>query len=92
MKKHDVFEFIAPNGVVVTGVVVAELLVNQIRENCFEMTYLCYAQNRLFLATSKMLCFEFSGPHLDSNVEVGSTVVEYIVIPKYDKVLEDYWR
>jgi hypothetical protein len=49
MKKNDVFTFTAPNGEEVTGVVVDELSAHEVyATDRIAITYLCYAQNRLF--------------------------------------------
>lgn len=53
MKKHDIFEFTAPNGVAVTAVVLKVITMSECERTESSETwttiYLCYAQNRIFL-------------------------------------------
>lgn len=80
MKKNDVFTFTAPNGAEVTGIVI-----DVVETTYFTNLYLCYAQNRLF--------YIFETIHEDLDYverNVGETIVEYAVLPDYDKMFEDY--
>ena len=51
MKKNDLFQFIAPNGVTVNAVVVKQLTIDWLYAHTDKLSLLCYAQNRLFIAS-----------------------------------------
>lgn len=73
MKRNDIFTFIAPNGVEVTGIVV-----DIIKDDRDYQWYLCYAQNRIFHYQ------EIAGL-AKPIVTVG---VVYAILPDYDAILE----
>ena len=75
MKKNDIFTFIAPNGVEVTGVVV-----DTIKDDRDYKWYLCYAQNRIFHYQ------EIAGL-AKPVVTIG---VDYAILPDYDVMLDRY--
>ena len=77
MEKNDVFTFTAPNGVEVTGVVVAV-----IRDDTHDKWYLCYTQNRLF---DYRLITGFDHP-------ITNIWADYAFLPEYDNILEDYFH
>lgn len=84
MKKNDMFTFIAPNGVKVTAIVLDKQLK---RDDCILVIhwYLCYAQNRLFYFVKRYF------PDVDkTEYEVGNTIVNHVIIPDYDSMLENY--
>ena len=88
MKKSDVFTFTAPNGVEVTGVVLNKSWDDIHARN----VYLCYAQNRLFTATTSNQWIDKMGQkvRVESSVEVKEVLVNYAVLPDYDSMLERY--
>ena len=86
MKKNEIFTFTAPSGVEVTAVVVkvVEAIIPSKIDSCWSegaMMYICYAQNRLFTMTAKIV----GTP--EYHVEV---IVDHATLPDYDKLLEDY--
>lgn len=102
MKKNDVFTFTAPNGVGVTGVVVDIVAYKEEDrwDGSYYDKYLCYAQNRLFYYSylyghSKAFIGDdgyksfYEEKDLDEWV-VGKILVDYVVIPELDNLLEDY--
>lgn len=87
MKKNEIFTFKAPNGVEVTAVVVH---VYETRNQWYGVTqsnYLCYAQNRLFVGNyydeNGTFCKKFTQHDI---------VVDYCILPDYDRMLEDYYH
>lgn len=76
MKKNDVFTFTAPNGVEVTGIVIAIL-----RDDRDDKWYLCYAQNRLF-----------DYREVEGLLPIVNVYVDYAILPDYDSMLEDYFH
>ena len=93
MEKNDVFEFTAPNGAEVTAVVVkvVEAIIPSKMDPCWPeraIMYICYAQNRLFTMTAKI-----EGKVFIKSIgtpEYGEVLVDYCILPDYDKMLEDY--
>lgn len=84
MKKNDVFTFTAPNGVEVTGVVTAI-----ISSTKYQTVALCYAQNRLF-TFYEHIAYDVESGEAESDYSYGEILVDYAVLPDYDKILEDY--
>ena len=84
MKKNDVFTFTAPNGEEVIGVCLKTL--NSTR---YQITYLCYAQNRLFTIIAQEET-NFDNGHVDWITIYGEDLVDYCILPDYDTMLEDY--
>ena len=96
MKKNEIFTFTAPNGVEVTGVVIMPITVLPHFKQISPMEYLdegiclnpittvgyylCYAQNRIIVC--KEFC-DYSTP------EYEGTIVDYAILPEYDKMLEE---
>ena len=99
MTKNEIFTFTAPNGVEVTGIVIMPMTVLPHFKQVSPMEYfdegiclspiipvgyyLCYAQNRI------IVCKEFCD---DNTLEYEGTIVDYCVIPEYDKILEDHFH
>lgn len=84
MKKNDVFALTAPNGVEVTGVVTAI-----ISSTKYQTVALCYAQNRLF-TFYEHIAYDVESGEAESDYSYGEILVDYAVLPDYDKLLEDY--
>jgi len=101
MKKNDVFEFTAPNGTVVTAVVLDKTTHFAETTENYSTTYLCYGQNRLFTwIHSEMtlpVCigqdeygdnrFEYQDVTEDM---YGEVLVDYAILPDYDELLARY--
>lgn len=105
MKKHDIFEFTAPNGVRVVGAVI-ECIHYQI-DDCSDVMhceYLCYAQNRLF---TYFVDYDRQPVVIEQNeygddiidyqqvmisYSYGKVLVDYCILPDYDKQLEAYYH
>lgn len=82
LKEEMVFSFKAPNGAIVNAVAVTPA------SSCVcgcTTTWLCYAQNRLFL----MMEIDAMGKLYRKLKDV---IVDYIVLPKLDSYLEDAER
>lgn len=101
MKKNDVFTFTAPNGVAVTAIVLNKTTHYADTIDCYSATYLCYAQNRIFtyLYTERTLpvCIgqdEYGDDRFEyqdvKQYEYGEVIVDYAILPDYDKALEAY--
>ncbi len=76
-----IFTFTAPNGVKMTALVV-DVVYNELNfAGHRTIITLCYAQHRLFTWKEEFFCGECKVS------EYGKTVVEYAVIPEYDKLL-----
>lgn len=84
MKKNNVFTFTAPNGVEVTGVVIAI-----ISSTKYQTVALCYAQNRLF-TFYEHIAYDMETGDVESDYSYGEILVDYAVLPDYDGLLEDY--
>ena len=88
MEKHDIFQFTAPNGVKVIGVVL-----DKIAYKCYMSwhitTFLCYAQNRLFTYLKKEDT-NCNGFVIETIYEYDKVVVDYAILPDYDEVLNNY--
>ena len=84
MKKNEIFEFTAPNRVVVTAVAIAQINVLFDPETYYETIlgyeWLCYAQNRLFTVIVSEV----------TDIQEGKILVEYCIIPYCDSLLEAY--
>ena len=84
MKKNDVFTFTAPNGVEVTAVAIYAITL--FNDNKFiGNKWICYAQNRLFT----MMDYK-EGIKKYEEPEYDETIVDYCILPAYDRILEDY--
>lgn len=82
MKKNDIFTFTTPNGVEITAIVICILHKD---ETSTLQQYLCYAQNRLFTC--------YTGTNYENGKQFkmcGNVVVDYAILPDYDKALEAY--
>jgi hypothetical protein len=88
MKKNDIFTFTAPNGEEVTGVV----LNNSWDDVHAANVYLCYAQNRLFAATTSNQWIDRDGRKIrvESPIEIREILVDYAILPDYDELLARY--
>lgn len=84
MKKNDVFTFTAPNGVEVTAVVINRVAY-EIGFKYVVERWLCYAQNRVFTYDESHLLCHNELPH---TFKYGEVLVDYAVLPDYDKMLE----
>jgi hypothetical protein len=100
MKKNNVFTFIAPNGVEVTGVCL-DLIRSTYEYGVWYVTYLCYAQNRLFTikeergtVTVAVDIDEFGDDVFEQQEYItqnyGEVLVDYAILPDYDEQLERY--
>ena len=94
MKKNDVFTFTAPNGEEVTAVVIAELSgsYNEMDDSIYK-EFLCYAQNRLFTYAEtyrRKNAFTEEEIIVTTDKDYGGVIVDYAILPDYDKMLEDY--
>ena len=84
MKKNDIFTFIALNGVEVTAIVVAI-----ISSSKYQTIALCYAQNRLF-TFYEHIAYDTESGEAESDYSYGEILVDYAILPDYDRMLEDY--
>ena len=89
MKKNDVFTFTAPNGEEVTAVIVYKRKLNRDFVNYIQYEYVAYAQNRLFTCTQMERVIDKENYNTPS-VEYGHVLVDYAILPDYDRLLEDY--
>ena len=85
MKKNDVFTFTAPNGVEVTGVVLESIF-----QGCVKSTLICYAQNRIFTYIEETYRKNEEIDEWLKDYFYGEVLVDYAILPEYDKILEDY--
>lgn len=87
MERGDIFEFTAPNGVLVKAVCVSTVSAEEDR-----IVYLCYAQNRLFFY-EHLYHFGFNEDTLEETCyetwEIGLTTIEYCIVPEFDEVLNN---
>ena len=98
MKRNDIFTFTAPNGVEVTGIVIMKCGdAHEKGYEHYETPYLCYAQNRLFTVKEVMeairddLDIKRGTAGAESlSYKYGEIIVEYCILPDYDRMLEDY--
>ena len=89
MKKNDIFTFTAPNKVEVTAVILDIIHVGHTEgEKKMHVHYLCYAQNRLFKGSNWY--GEKDGETQEWDFVPEATIVDYAILPDYDKMLEDY--
>lgn len=90
MKKDEIFTFTAPNGAEVVGVVINADWDDIHARN----VYLCYAQNRLFTATTFNQWVDKMGQkvRVESSVDVKEVLVDYAILPDYDAALEDFYQ
>lgn len=101
MKKNEIFTFTAPNGVEVTAVVIDIVKSETFRiptSSATTITYLCYAQNRLFY----YMVTEETTKHLKEGVDESweeglyydNVPLEYIrnviEITEHTRILVDY--
>lgn len=94
MKKNEIFTFLAPNGVEVTGIVVELISYEPARYNpqIRIATYLAYSQNRLFRCwTENRFNEKDEADFIVYNPE-NWIVSNYCIIPEYDELLEDYYH
>ena len=100
MKKNDIFAFTAPNGVEVTGVCL-DLMRSTYESEVWYVTYLCYAQNRLFTIKEErfiapvVVGIDKFGDDIFEEQECvtqnyGEIIADYAILPDYDAMLEDY--
>ena len=101
MEKHDVFEFTAPNGVVITAVVLDKTTHYAESTDNYSATYLCYTQNRIFtyIYTERTLpvCIgqdEYGDDRFEyqdvKEYEFGKIIVDYAILPDYDELLKNF--
>ena len=88
MKKNEIFTFTAPNGVEVTAVVLHITHNEKLTDFTRYKEYLCYAQNRLFIASA--YTFYDGEDYKDLDVTQECIVSHYAVLPDYDVMLERY--
>ena len=100
MKKNDVFTFTAPNGVEVTGVCLDSIR-STYESGVWYVTYLCYAQNRLFTIKEERSIVpvavdidEFGDDVFEEQECVtqncSEVLVDYAILPDYDECLARY--
>ena len=92
MNKNDIFTFI-DDGVEVTAVVL-HVSKHFNNEPCIvKCDYVCYAQNKLFTCSNIVAItypdLEKTEYH-DRKIEYGEVFVNYVILPEYDRMLEDY--
>lgn len=87
MKKNDVFTFTASNGTEVTGIVIYRRKLQNF-VNYIQYEYVAYAQNRLFTCTQMERIIDKEN-YSTCPIEYGHILVDYCIIPKYDKMLEE---
>ena len=87
MKKNDVFTFTAPNGVEVTAVVINELSYRVMAGEA-TTTWICYAQNKLFIKATHIVYED--GEYRESDTLHEREVVDYAILPDYDELLARY--
>ena len=84
MKKNDIFTFTAPNGAEVQAVTLYAVTLFD-GDKFIGNKWICYAQNRLFT----MMDYK-EGIKKYEEPEYGEVIVDYAILPDYDKMLEDY--
>ena len=84
MKKNDIFTFKAPNGAEVTAVALYAVTLFD-GGKYIGNKWICYAQNRLFA----MMDYK-GGIKNYEDPEYEGIIVDYCIIPKYDKMIERY--
>ena len=89
MKKNDIFTFTASNGEEVTGVVVYKRKLNKDFVNYVQYEYIAYAQNRLFTCTQMERVVDKENYNIPF-VKYGHVLVDYAILPDYDRMLEDH--
>ena len=82
MKRGDIFTFIAPNGVEVTGVCLYPIF-----KGTAVTTYVCYAQNRLFTMLEEST---MTDKGVEKTMKYHEVIVDYAILPDYDEMLERY--
>ena len=87
MEKHDIFEFTASNGVVVTAVVIGKIIETN---GPFVDTLICYAQNRIFTYIQKEYANWDTNWKAKMRYKYGEVLVDYAILPDYDEVLKNY--
>ena len=101
MKKNDVFQFTAPNGVEVIAVVLDKTTHLAEMNDDYTAVYLCYAQNRIFsyIYTERTVpvCIgqdEYGDDRFEyqdvKEYEYGKVVVDYAILPDYDELLKSF--
>ena len=88
MKKYDIFTFKTPNGVEVPAIVLHVTLNEKTSGLSSYTEYLCYAQNRLFIASAYTVYDEGKYKELEATQEC--IVVHYAILPEFDDMLERY--
>ena len=100
MKKNVIFTFTAPNEAEVTGVCL-DLIRSTYESGVWYVTYLCYAQNRLFTIKEERSIVpvavdidEFGDDVFEQQECVtqnyGEVIVDHAILPDYDYWLEKY--
>lgn len=83
MEKNQIFEFTAPNGALVTGIVVYVIYDWDFDGYLIGHNYIVYAQNRLV----------FYRENVEKTIwELGEVLVDYCVIPELDTLLEAHYH
>ena len=100
MKKNDVFQFTAPNGVVVTAIVLNAVESYNEAQDKSITSYLCYAQNRLFtyyetIHHNTSYDYDDAGNIIEDTSSTteesyGEVIVEYCILPEQDRLLESF--
>ena len=85
MKKHDIFTFIAPNGVEVTAIVLESIF-----QGSCKNTLICYAQNRIFTYIEETYRKNEETGEWLKDYSYGKVIVDYAILPDYDSMLERY--
>ena len=85
MKKHDIFTFIAPNGVEVTAIVLESIF-----QGSCKNTLICYAQNRIFTYIEETYRKNEETGEWLKDYSYGEVIVDYAILPNYDSMLERY--
>ena len=87
MKRNDIFTFTAPNGEEVTAVVISRVA-HEVDYKWATERFVCYAQNRLFTYEESHCIWEHMNE--EPKAKYGEVIVDYAILPDYDRMFEDY--
>ena len=93
MDKGDIIKVEVPNGVEVKAVIL-DIIEKELSENIWSITYILYAQNRLFKAMNMLIIEEYIDEETNKPIKnlrytelnyIG-ILVDYCTIPEYDNL------
>ena len=93
MDKGDIIKVEVPNGVEVKAVIL-DIIEKELSENIWSITYILYAQNRLFKAMNMLIMEEYIDEETNKPIKnfrytklnyIG-ILVDYCTIPEYDNL------